>query len=215
MITRPRTLAMILVCAMPLTALAHVKLTGSIPSAGSAGPAPSQLVLVFNQPAQLISVSVTRSGAEARKLGTLPERAASKFVLPAGKLEPGAYTVDYRTMGEDSHAMSGKISFVVAAAATSASAGQSPASAPGVKTDAPDVAATPMTEGEIRKIDPAAGTLTIKHGEIVNLKMPGMTMVFAARNPAALQGFKVGDKVRFRVVREGSKFVVTEIAGVQ
>ena len=215
MITRPRTLAMIVVCAMPLTALAHVKLTGSIPAAGSTGPAPSQLVLVFNDPTQLVSVSVTRNGAVARKLGTLPKGAASKFVLPAGKLDPGAYTVEYRTMGSDSHAMSGKISFVVAADSTSASAGQVPASTPVAKTAAPDAAAEPMTEGEIRKIDAAAGTLTLKHGEIVNLKMPGMTMVFVARDPTALQGLKVGDKVRFRVVREGSKFVVTEIASVK
>lgn len=215
MITRLQTLAMIFACATPLAALAHVKLTGSIPSAGSGGPAPSQLVLVFNEHTQLISVSVARSGAGARKLGTLPEGVASKVVLPAGKLEPGAYTIEYRTMGEDSHATSGKISFAVTAEATTGSVRQSPVPTPGVKTGSADVAAAPMTEGEILKIDTAAGTLTLEHGEIVNLKMPGMTMVFTARDPSALQGLKVGDTVRFRVVREGSKLVVTEIASVK
>ena len=37
---------------------------------------------------------------------------------------------------------------------------------------------TNMTDGEIRKIDKEAKTITIKHGEIKNIDMPGMTMVF-------------------------------------
>jgi hypothetical protein len=34
----------------------------------------------------------------------------------------------------------------------------------------------------IRKVDKASGKLTIKHGPINNLDMPGMTMVFQVRN---------------------------------
>jgi len=39
-------------------------------------------------------------------------------------------------------------------------------------------AAAPMSEGEIKKIDTAAGKLTIKHGPLENLGMEPMTMVF-------------------------------------
>lgn len=58
-------------------------------------------------------------------------------------------------------------------------------------------ASADMTEGEVRKIDKTAGTMTIKHGEIRNLGMPAMTMVFKAKNPALLDKVKAGDKVRF------------------
>jgi Cu(I)/Ag(I) efflux system protein CusF len=56
----------------------------------------------------------------------------------------------------------------------------------------------PQTDGVIKKIDLAAGKVTIAHGEIVNLKMPPMTMSFKAKDPAMLKPWKEGDKVRFR-----------------
>ena len=56
----------------------------------------------------------------------------------------------------------------------------------------------PETDGVIKKLDLAAGKVTIAHGEIVNLKMPPMTMSFKARDPAMLKPWKEGDKVRFR-----------------
>ena len=62
-------------------------------------------------------------------------------------------------------------------------------------------AATPSiawtTEGEVRKVDIAAGKVTLRHGRIENLDMPGMTMVFRATDPRLLSGLKEGDKVRF------------------
>ena len=56
----------------------------------------------------------------------------------------------------------------------------------------------PQTDGVIKKIDAAAGKVTIAHGEIANLKMPPMTMSFKARDPAILKPWKEGDKIRFR-----------------
>ena len=56
----------------------------------------------------------------------------------------------------------------------------------------------PETDGVIKKLDLAAGKVTIAHGEIVNLKMPPMTMSFKAKDPAMLKPWKEGDKVRFR-----------------
>lgn len=68
-----------------------------------------------------------------------------------------------------------------------------------------------MTDGEVRKVDKAAGKLTIKHGDIKNLDMPGMTMVFQVKDKAMLNKVKTGDKIKFKVVLENGKMVVTNI----
>ncbi|HEX4937389.1 MAG TPA: copper-binding protein, partial [Candidatus Kapabacteria bacterium] len=57
--------------------------------------------------------------------------------------------------------------------------------------------------------------ITIKHGDIAHLDMPGMTMVFTARNKDMLQNVKAGDKIRLMVVYEGGKMVVTDIQPVR
>ncbi len=57
--------------------------------------------------------------------------------------------------------------------------------------------ATPMTDGEVRKVDKDASKVTIKHGPISNLDMPAMTMVFRVSDPAMLDQLKSGDKIRF------------------
>lgn len=75
-----------------------------------------------------------------------------------------------------------------------------------------DVAATStLTDGEVRKIDKETGKLTIKHEEIKHMDMPGMTMVFVAKDKAMLDKVKAGDKVRFMVINENGKMTVTEI----
>jgi len=72
-------------------------------------------------------------------------------------------------------------------------------------------AAADMTDGEIRKVDKAAAKLTIKHGEIKNLDMPSMTMVFQVKDAALLDKVKVGDKVRFRAEKASGGYVVMAI----
>ena len=72
-------------------------------------------------------------------------------------------------------------------------------------------AAADMSDGEIRKVDKDNKKLTIKHGDIKNLDMPGMTMVFQVKDPAMVEQVKVGDKIRFRVEKASSGFVVTEL----
>src|SRR3989338_8759339 len=56
-----------------------------------------------------------------------------------------------------------------------------------------------MTQGEVKKIDPKTGKVTLKHGEIKNLQMPPMTMVFSAKEAAQLEGLNKGDNVLFAV----------------
>jgi Cu(I)/Ag(I) efflux system protein CusF len=71
--------------------------------------------------------------------------------------------------------------------------------------------AAAMTDGEVRKVDLDNKKITLKHGAIKNLDMPGMTMVFQVKDPAMLTQVKAGDKVRFAASNEGGKLTVTEL----
>src|SRR5215469_4384400 len=54
------------------------------------------------------------------------------------------------------------------------------------------LAQTPTVNGQVTKIDEAAGKITLKHGPIKKLEMnEGMTMVFRVRDPAMLKQVKV------------------------
>lgn len=68
-----------------------------------------------------------------------------------------------------------------------------------------------MADGEVRRIDKGTGKITLRHGEIKHLDMPGMTMVFQVKDPALLDKVKVGDKVKFRAEKTAAGFVVTAI----
>ena len=68
-----------------------------------------------------------------------------------------------------------------------------------------------MTDGEVRRISKDTGKITLKHGEIKHLDMPGMTMVFQVKDPRLLDTVKVGDKVRFRAEQSGSVYWVTDL----
>lgn len=65
--------------------------------------------------------------------------------------------------------------------------------------------------GEVRKVDKAAGKIILKHGEIRNIDMGPMTMVFNVKSPALLDKVAVGDKVKFRAEIEKGDYVVTAI----
>lgn len=67
--------------------------------------------------------------------------------------------------------------------------------------------------GEVKKIDLAAGKITLKHGPIKSLDMEeeGMTMVFRVTDPAMLKSVGVGDKVMFDAGRVNGQIAVTSI----
>lgn len=90
--------------------------------------------------------------------------------------------------------------------AAGAAAAPAPAAGP-----APAGTSAPMAEGEIRRIDKAAGKITLRHGEIASLQMPPMTMVFVAADPTMLDRVKVGDKVRFRADQQGGAYRVIDL----
>lgn len=71
--------------------------------------------------------------------------------------------------------------------------------------------ALPQVEAEVRKVDTAAGKITLKHGDIPNLDMPPMTMVFQVRDTGQLTGLQAGDKVKVRVDKVNGAYTAVDI----
>lgn len=70
---------------------------------------------------------------------------------------------------------------------------------------------TVLTTGEITRTDARTGKLTIRHGEIANLGMPAMTMVFALQDPAQVGHWAVGTRVRFHAEDAQGQLLITHI----
>ncbi|WP_366145346.1 copper-binding protein [Candidatus Accumulibacter sp. ACC007] len=67
------------------------------------------------------------------------------------------------------------------------------------------------SEGTVKKIDKAAGKITIKHGPLANLGMPPMTMAFRVSDPTLLDKVKAGEKVSFTADNVGDALTVTAL----
>jgi Cu(I)/Ag(I) efflux system periplasmic protein CusF len=79
-------------------------------------------------------------------------------------------------------------------------------------TAAPAAAqALPKVEAEVRTIHKDAGTITLKHGEITNLDMGAMTMVFQVKDKSMLEAIKEGDKVKFTAGKIRGQYTVMSI----
>lgn len=77
------------------------------------------------------------------------------------------------------------------------------------------LASPALSDGEIRKVDKDAAKLTIRHGELKELGMPPMTMVFRVQDKAMLSQVAAGDKVRFSVAKIDGALTVTTIESVK
>ena len=69
--------------------------------------------------------------------------------------------------------------------------------------------ATDYTTGTIDKIK--KNKITITHGEIKNLEMDAMTMVFVPADDEIAGKLKVGDKIEFVAERVKGKLTITEV----
>ena len=97
-------------------------------------------------------------------------------------------------------------------ASPAAPAATAAAASPAVqKAGATEASPATLTDAEIKKINLDSKELTIKHGPLANLKMPGMTMAFKVKDPAMLQQVKTGDKVRVFVEKIGETFTITTL----
>ena len=95
-------------------------------------------------------------------------------------------------------------------AAAMAAFAQSP-DAPRTAAAGPAAPAAALVEGEVRKVDLENRKVTLRHGPLANLDMPGMTMVFQVMDEGMLQGIQPGDKVRFAADKIDGKFTVVRL----
>ncbi len=68
-----------------------------------------------------------------------------------------------------------------------------------------------MAEAEVRKVDKDAKKVTLKHGPIKNLDMPGMTMVFQVRDEKLFDKLVSGEKIKFTAEQLQGAYVVTGV----
>lgn len=78
-------------------------------------------------------------------------------------------------------------------------------------TTAAAASTLPMVSAEVRKVDLENKKVSLKHAEIKNLDMPGMSMVFQVKNAAMLDNIKAGDKVMFTADKVDGAFMVMSI----
>ncbi len=89
-------------------------------------------------------------------------------------------------------------------------------SAPGgTDHSAHHTATVEMSDGEVRRVDRDQKKITLRHGEMKNLGMPPMTMVFQVAEPAWVDQFKVGDKVKFVAEQRNGAYTVVKIERAQ
>ncbi|PNG49813.1 MULTISPECIES: copper-binding protein [unclassified Variovorax] len=87
--------------------------------------------------------------------------------------------------------------------------------APTVASKGEPTSTLPLTEGEVRRVDKEHGEIVLKHGDLLNLGMPAMTMAFNVSAPSTLEKLKAGDKVRFNAEIVKGKPTITHIEVVQ
>ena len=68
-----------------------------------------------------------------------------------------------------------------------------------------------LTAAEVRKVDTAQARITLRHGEIKNLDMPPMTIVFRVKDVRQIEKLAAGDKVLFSAEKIDGNYVVIQI----
>ena len=85
-----------------------------------------------------------------------------------------------------------------------------------VVTGSVALAESDLVDGQVTKIDAAAGKITIKHGPLKKFGMDeGMTMMFRVAEPAMLKSVKAGDRIKFTPERVNDYFTVTKIEKIK
>ena len=67
------------------------------------------------------------------------------------------------------------------------------------------------SHGEVKKVDVDAGKVTIKHGELKNIGMGAMTMVFKVDDKAVIGKLKAGDKIAFVAENAGGQLKANNV----
>jgi len=86
-----------------------------------------------------------------------------------------------------------------------------PSAPPATAAASSPAASAAWTAAEVRRVDRAAGKVTLRHEAIANLDMPPMTMVFRVTETAMLEVLAAGDRVRFTADKIRGEYTVTQI----
>ncbi len=81
----------------------------------------------------------------------------------------------------------------------------------GMGTDKKSEAQSHKGVGTVKKVDRAAGKVTIAHGPIPTMKWPAMNMTFTVKDKALLGKFSQDKKVEFEFVEQGSNYVIKSV----
>jgi Cu(I)/Ag(I) efflux system protein CusF len=102
---------------------------------------------------------------------------------------------------------------VVSLAAPAALRAQSDAMRPmNVKPPEAKVEAkTHKATGTVKKIDRAAGRVTLAHGPVASLKWPAMTMGFAVKDKALFGKLAPEKKIEFEFVQQGRDYLIVSV----
>lgn len=73
----------------------------------------------------------------------------------------------------------------------------------------------PKVDAEVRRVDTSANKISLKHGQIPNLDMPPMTMVFQVQSPTLLENLKAGDKVQVTIDQIDGAYTVLSLEPAQ
>jgi len=68
-----------------------------------------------------------------------------------------------------------------------------------------------LAMGRIVALDAKTGRVTIMHRGVGHLYIEPGTNVFRVKNPALIDGFSPGDKVRFDASRDGKRYDLTRL----
>lgn len=92
---------------------------------------------------------------------------------------------------------------------------QATAASASASTSTPALPSTALSEGEVVRWNAATRRITLRHGELRNLDMPPMTMVFRVRETPADAVLVPGARVRFLAERDVGGLVVSRIEPVE
>jgi hypothetical protein len=98
------------------TAFAHTHVAAmSIAENATLATAPSDFTVTFSAQTGLANVALANAAGQAIALDyTPPRQMAASYTIPLPRLAPGAYTLSWRTIAHDGHAMPGQVHFTIA-----------------------------------------------------------------------------------------------------
>jgi len=102
-------------CLAPQPLRAHASLVASEPAAGAVlDEPPARLLLVFDEPVQLLALSLLDQGGSARDLASLAANPGERVAADLGEALPaGGYLLSWRAASLDGHVIAGTVAFSV------------------------------------------------------------------------------------------------------